>query len=253
MDWRVAAGSGPSRRGRTCPRCRHLGQSQFLVAVVRCRALLHVMRCAMNVPSSRTSMRARTPHVSNMVPWGRCSVGPAAALVLVTAFPAPHRQGSCPVAGPGIWDGAAAWSAVHSVKPTWATSRGSTQVAPRINWAARGRARTTAPAARGQPGPHAGWSGCAGRSRCRPCRRFRQLAVAVVVAEQQGAEPGAGSPRVGVPADDELLPVLALELQPVPGPSPEPVGRVGPLGDDPSSPGRRPPASTARGRCPGAV
>ncbi len=59
-----------------------------------------------------------------------------------------------------------------------------------------------------------------------------QLAVAVVVAQQQRAEPGAGSPRVGVAADDELLRVLALELQPVPG-APGPVGRVGPLGDDP--------------------
>ena len=39
-----------------------------------------------------------------------------------------------------------------------------------------------------------------------------QLAAAVAVAQEQRAEPGAGSPRVGVPADDELLPVLALEL-----------------------------------------
>jgi hypothetical protein len=44
-----------------------------------------------------------------------------------------------------------------------------------------------------------------------------QLAVGVVVAEQVSAEPGARSPRVGVAADDELLLVLALELEPVLG------------------------------------
>src|SRR6185312_2166533 len=59
-----------------------------------------------------------------------------------------------------------------------------------------------------------------------------QLAVAVVVAQQQRAEPDARALRVGVAADDELLSVLALDLQPVPGP-PGPVGRAGPLGDDP--------------------
>ena len=56
--------------------------------------------------------------------------------------------------------------------------------------------------------------------------------VAVIVAQLQRAEPDARAPRVGVAADDELLCVLALELQPVPGP-PGPVGRAGPLGDDP--------------------
>jgi hypothetical protein len=62
--------------------------------------------------------------------------------------------------------------------------------------------------------------------------RVVQLAVGAVVAEQQRAEPDAGSLRVGEPADDELLAVQALELQPVPA-APGPVGRVGTLGDDP--------------------
>src|SRR5262245_63910101 len=54
----------------------------------------------------------------------------------------------------------------------------------------------------------------------------------IVIAEQQGAEPGAGTSRVGEAADDEFLAALALELQPVPGPAGA-VGRIGALGDDP--------------------
>src|SRR5260370_6350228 len=59
-----------------------------------------------------------------------------------------------------------------------------------------------------------------------------ELVTGVVVAQQQGAEPGAGPSRVGEAADDEFLAALALELQPVPGPA-WAVGRVGALGDDP--------------------
>jgi hypothetical protein len=58
-----------------------------------------------------------------------------------------------------------------------------------------------------------------------------ELVTGVVVAQQQGAEPGAGPARVGEAADDEFLAVLALELQPVPGPAGA-VGRAGALGDD---------------------
>jgi hypothetical protein len=49
--------------------------------------------------------------------------------------------------------------------------------------------------------------------------RVGQLAVGVVVTEQQGAERDPGPLRVGVPADDELLVGVALELQPVPAPA----------------------------------
>src|SRR5215469_17845168 len=62
--------------------------------------------------------------------------------------------------------------------------------------------------------------------------RVRELAVGVVVAEQQRAEAGPRPLRVGEAADDELLAALALELQPVLGPSGS-VRRVGALGDDP--------------------
>src|SRR6202020_3221707 len=47
-----------------------------------------------------------------------------------------------------------------------------------------------------EPGPH--------------LARVDQVPVTVVVAEQQGAEAGAGALRVGDPADDQLLVVLAL-------------------------------------------
>src|SRR6202012_4298330 len=59
-----------------------------------------------------------------------------------------------------------------------------------------------------------------------------EQAVVVVVAEQQGAEPDAGALRVGVAADDELLAVQALELQPVAA-APGLVARVRALGQDP--------------------
>src|SRR5262245_14904733 len=59
-----------------------------------------------------------------------------------------------------------------------------------------------------------------------------ELVAGVVVAEQQGAEPGAGPAWVSEAADDEFLAALALELQPVPGPAGA-VGRIGTLGDDP--------------------
>src|SRR5215468_4706789 len=58
-----------------------------------------------------------------------------------------------------------------------------------------------------------------------------ELVTGIVVAEQQGAEPGAGPPRVGEAADDEFLAGFALELQPVLGPAGA-VGRIGALGDD---------------------
>jgi hypothetical protein len=60
--------------------------------------------------------------------------------------------------------------------------------------------------------------------------RVDQFAVTVVVTEEQRAESDPGALRVGVAADDELLPVLALELQPVPVASAL-VGGIGPLGD----------------------
>ena len=47
--------------------------------------------------------------------------------------------------------------------------------------------------------------------------RVHEVAVGVVVAEEQRAEPDAGALRVGVAADHELLRVLALELEPVLG------------------------------------
>src|SRR5215470_7467431 len=62
--------------------------------------------------------------------------------------------------------------------------------------------------------------------------RVHELPVAVVVAEQQRAEAGPRPLWVGEAADDELLAALALELQPVLGPSGS-VRRVGALGDDP--------------------
>src|SRR4051794_21523923 len=52
----------------------------------------------------------------------------------------------------------------------------------------------------------------------------------VVVAEQERAELGARAPGRGVAADDELLALLALELQPVPR-APVAVGAVGALSD----------------------
>src|SRR5580704_17530309 len=69
-----------------------------------------------------------------------------------------------------------------------------------------------------EPGPH--------------LARVDQPPLTVVVPEQQGAEAGAAALRVGEPADDQLLVVLALELQPVLGPAGL-VGGAGPLGDEP--------------------
>jgi hypothetical protein len=51
-----------------------------------------------------------------------------------------------------------------------------------------------------------------------------------VVAEQERAERDPGALGIGPPDDDELLPGLALELQPVPG-APARVRRVRALGD----------------------
>jgi hypothetical protein len=45
--------------------------------------------------------------------------------------------------------------------------------------------------------------------------RVAQVAVLLVVAEQQGPEIGAAAPRRGVAADHQLLLGRALELQPV--------------------------------------
>src|SRR5882757_9567785 len=69
-----------------------------------------------------------------------------------------------------------------------------------------------------EPGPH--------------LARIDELPVAVVDAQQQRAEPDPAASRVGVPADHELLAILALELQPVLGPAGL-VRGIGPLGDEP--------------------
>src|SRR5580692_5741901 len=61
--------------------------------------------------------------------------------------------------------------------------------------------------------------------------RIGQLAVGVVVAEQERAQPLARALRIGVAADHELLRVLALELQPVTRPRAL-VRRGGALGDE---------------------
>ena len=57
-----------------------------------------------------------------------------------------------------------------------------------------------------------------------------QRAVFAVDAQQQRADAGARALRVGVAADDEFLPLAALELDPVGG-APRHIGRVSALGD----------------------
>ena len=138
---------------------------------------------------------------------------------------------------------------VHSVKPTWATSRGSTQCTPDRGRLPRSNGGS-GPAPAGQRRVQAG-PASAGRSRCPPCPR-RRACRRGRSSRAAARRTRCGSPRVGEAADDELLAVLALELQPVPGP-PGPVGRVGPLGDDPfPALAAGLPPSTLRRRCPGA-
>src|SRR5262245_24701431 len=56
--------------------------------------------------------------------------------------------------------------------------------------------------------------------------------VRLVVPARQGAEVGSAAGRLVVPADHELLPEDALELQPVLGATAR-IGRIGTLGDQP--------------------
>src|SRR5262245_63489514 len=55
--------------------------------------------------------------------------------------------------------------------------------------------------------------------------------VAIVVADEEGAEPDAAALRIGEAADDEILLDLALHFQPVRRP-PLLVARIAALGDD---------------------
>src|SRR5690606_30802243 len=66
--------------------------------------------------------------------------------------------------------------------------------------------------------------------------------VAIVVAEQDGAEVLTAAARLGPPPHHELLRSLQLQLDPVVGALSGPVGRIDPLRDDPL------PASTTRPR-----
>ena len=101
--------------------------------------------------------------------------------------------------------------------------------------AARGRPRTVGREGRGallepaQPSAEhlEGGLGEAGAD----AARVDEAAVAIVHAQQQRAELGAGALRIGVAADHELLPRHALDLQPC-LPAPGGVGRVLPLRHD---------------------
>ena len=95
------------------------------------------------------------------------------------------------------------------------------------------------------------------RTRCRPCPRS-EPALGVVHAEEQRAEADARAFGIGVAADDELLALEALRLEPV-FVRARLVGRVAALGHDPfhahaCRPGRRTRGRRRpRGRCSGAA
>ena len=118
-------------------------------------------------------------------------------------------------------------SRVHSLKPIWATSRGSTQVAPRSRTSSA-NGDVLAPQ-RLEP------RGEVAQRRAREpgadLARVAQPPV-LVVAEQQRAEVGAAALRRRVAADHELLLGRALELEPVARAAVD-VRRVGALGDQP--------------------
>ena len=116
-------------------------------------------------------------------------------------------------------------SRVHSVKPTCATRRGSTQVASAL--AHRVGERRVVPAQRRQQLGQLPQRGL--REAGADLARVAQPAV-LVVAQQQRAQLGPAPPRRGVAADHELLLGRALELEPVAGPAVR-VGGVGALGD----------------------